>query len=164
MKNSRLQTSKYLSRECSVQVVLVAIDGHLFSDEQWAYMEKKESTCLGKISNRIPGIPMANRVNWSKFPKEAPDFPPSFASKQQTSPRTENLTDPPVITIGRSPALSVGMSGTFVRKARPSDAAFVAMIDSSTKNIRMILQDLGPMTLPGTKKIPIPGGKWPSIY
>ena len=142
----------------------VSVDGHLFSDEQWAYIEKKERSLLGKISNIIPGIPMANRVSWSKFPKGAPDFPPSFASKKQSLPRNETSTDLPVITIGRSPALSVGMSGAFVRKARPSDAAFVAMLDSSTKNIRMILQDLGPMTIPGTEKVPLPGGKWPTMY
>lgn len=145
----------------------VAIDGHLFADEQWAYIEKKQDTYIGKLSGVVPILPTVNRIMSSKFPKVAPEFPPSFANNMSCMPTGGNLIDRghlPVITIGRNPALSTGMSGAFVRKARPSDAAFVAMINSATTSVRMILQDLGPMTIPGTKKTPLPGGKWPTIY
>lgn len=153
----------------------VAVDGHLFSDEQWAYIEKqKNAFSLGKFVEKMPGgllLPTMNRIVSSKYPKRVPDFPPSFASKKGSIAKEQRRTESrdnenhiPVITIGRNPALCYGVSGTFLRKARPSDAAIVAMIGSAKKSVRMILQDFGPMTIPGMKKVTIPGGKWPKLY
>lgn len=48
-------------------------------------------------------------------------------------------------------------------RARPSDDAILAMINSSQKIIRLVLQDLGPVCLPGTKK-GLPGLVWPKNY
>jgi len=85
-------------------------------------------------------------------------FPPHFnkdivagSSNQSRS----NEKDVPLISIGRQ--------GTIVRKSRPSDDAILAMINSSKKIIRMTLQDLGPVCIPGSK-VALPGLKWPKAY
>lgn len=57
----------------------------------------------------------------------------------------------------------MGAAHPVLYKDRPSDDAFVAMIDSSKTIIKMTLQDLGPVCIPGTK-IALPGLSWPKPY
>ena len=59
--------------------------------------------------------------------------------------------------------ISIGRQGSMVSKSRPSDDAIVAMIDSSRSIIRLVIQDLGPITIPGIKKS-VPGLSWPKEY
>lgn len=42
--------------------------------------------------------------------------------------------------------ITMGRYGTLLHTDRPSDDAFIAMIDSSQTIIRMALQDLGPVS------------------
>jgi hypothetical protein len=57
----------------------------------------------------------------------------------------------------------MGRYGTLIPFKRPSDEAFLAMFDSAKTIIRMALQDLGPVCVPGTK-ITLPGCVWPKAY
>ena len=50
-----------------------------------------------------------------------------------------------------------------LRSDRPSDDAFVSMIDSAKSIIKLTLQDIGPVCFPGTK-IALPGCTWPKNY
>jgi len=94
-------------------------------------------------------------VTVSEYPKDkAGEFPPVF--KKSLVPENER-------TEGFLPIISMGRSGALVESDRPSDDAFVAMIDSAKTIIRMTLQDLGPVCIPSTK-IALPGLKWPSAY
>lgn len=140
----------------------VACDGHRFADQQWAFVESKQRTCVGSVIDSMPDyLPMATktRVTVSEYPEGvASVFPPHFnkdivagSSNQSRS----NEKDVPLISIGRQ--------GTIVRKSRPSDDAILAMINSSKKIIRMTLQDLGPVCIPGSK-VALPGLKWPKAY
>jgi hypothetical protein len=61
------------------------------------------------------------------------------------------------------PVVTMGRYGKIIKKARPSDDAFVAMIDSAQEIIRFSLQDMGPVVLPGTKRA-LPGLDWPYAY
>merc|ERR1712113_753253 len=59
----------------------------------------------------------------------------------------------------------MGRYGALLKKARPSDDAIVAMFDSAQHVIRMALQDLGPICLPGVPgPIAVPGCVWPKAY
>lgn len=57
----------------------------------------------------------------------------------------------------------MGAAHPVLHKDRPSDEAFVAMLDSAQKIVKMSLQDLGPVCIPGTK-FALPGLKWPKNY
>ena len=96
-----------------------------------------------------------NRVIISEYPRKvAAEFPPIFS--RNMVPFYEKEDDYiPIITMGRS--------GTLVFKDRPSDDAFIAMIDSAQTIIRLTLQDLGPVCIPNTK-LALPGLKWPKPY
>ena len=61
------------------------------------------------------------------------------------------------------PCITMGRYGQIVKKARPSDDAFVAMIDSAQTIIHFSLQDIGPVCVPGTK-MSLPGCVWPEAY
>ena len=65
--------------------------------------------------------------------------------------------------VNEVPMISMGRYGTILRYARPSDDAFLAMLGSAKKIIRLALQDLGPVCIPGTK-LPLPGCVWPKNY
>lgn len=136
----------------------VANDGHLFANQQWAFIEKKQSGLMGSIAENLPdSMPLLwkNRVIVSEYPKkEANEFPPVFA--REVVPKYEKEDD-------YVPIISMGRSGTLLFKDRPSDDAFIAMIDSAQTIIRMTLQDLGPVCIPNTS-ISLPGLSWPKPY
>jgi hypothetical protein len=133
----------------------VAHDGHLFANEQWKHIEKKQSGCVGQCAEKIPdGIPLIweNRVIISEYPVgKATEFAPLY------SPDIVPRYDVPG---GSVPIISLGRQGGLTIKNRPADDAFLAMIGSAQNVIRMSLQDLGPVCVPKTK-VSLPGLKWP---
>ncbi len=134
----------------------VALDGHLFANEQWAYVQRKQSTILGKVVDKMPDgvfMPIPARVTVSEFPEgKAEIFPPQFQKSVLPSKTMKERDDVPLITIGRP--------GLMYRKARPSDDAIWMMLGSAQTIIRFALQDLGPVCVPKTK-MPLPGLTWP---
>jgi len=150
----------------------VALDAHRYANAQWGYIVKKQSTAWGKFVDRHVSdsldVPRVARVTVSEWPESsAAEFPPFYTIKKLRSGRLSRgpsgfKTDPeiedffvPVITLGRY--------GTILKKARPSDDAFVAMFDSAQTIIRCALQDLGPICVPKTK-MTVPGMVWPLPY
>ena len=136
----------------------VAHDAHNYADTQWAFIEKKQATFLGQILENVPDflpLPAITRVIVSEYPQgEATEFAPQYDTSCVST--YEPLED----TVS---VISVGRQATLVDNDRPADDAFIAMIDASKKIIRMSLQDIGPICLPGTK-IPLPGVGWPKPY
>ena len=132
-----------------------AQDGHLYANEQWAFIESKQSTMCGQCVDKIPDyLPLAAeiRVTVSEWPQNvASEFPPKFR-KALVPKRRKSECDIPIITMGRY--------GALLNKVRPSDDAIWAMLGSAQHTIRMALQDLGPVCIPGSK-IPLPGCVWP---
>lgn len=138
----------------------VARDGHRFANAQWGYIVKKQSTAWGQFVDKHVSdaldVPRVARVTVSAFPESsAAEFPPFYTVKQLTTkltrgPSTKDVDDTlvPVITMGRY--------GTILKKARPSDDAFVAMFNSAQTIIRCALQDIGPICVPKTK-MTVPG-------
>merc|ERR1711935_1249166 len=68
----------------------------------------------------------------------------------------------PLITLGRLGAL-MSATNPVLYKNRPSDDAFVAMIDSTKEIMKFTVQDIGPVCFPGTK-FALPGLTWPKPY
>lgn len=136
----------------------VAHDGHLFANEQWLFIEVNQRTICGEIVNHLPDdmwLCAPTRVTVSEFPVGKADvFPPRYDKKKMAS------YDKPEDSV---PIISVGRYGTLIPFKRPSDDAFLAMFDSAKTIIRLALQDLGPVCVPGTK-ITLPGCVWPKAY
>ena len=142
-----------------------ARDAHLFANAQWGYVVKKQSTAWGRfVDKRLNDaieVPRRARVTVSDYPEEdAAEFPPYYNKKKQLMMRRgpQPQFDPAYV-----PIITMGRYGKLVKKARPSDDAFVAMIESAQTIIRFALQDLGPVALPGTKRA-LPGLEWPKRY
>jgi phosphatidylserine/phosphatidylglycerophosphate/cardiolipin synthase-like enzyme len=134
-------------------------DGHLYANAQWAYIQRKQNSIVGAMVNKLPdGLPLVlkSRVTISEFPhKIATVFAPMYyKSLVPRCPRDSN-DEVPIITMGRY--------GKLLRRKKPSDDAIIAMILSAKTMIRMALQDLGPVCIPGTK-ITVPGSVWPKAY
>jgi phosphatidylserine/phosphatidylglycerophosphate/cardiolipin synthase-like enzyme len=133
----------------------VASDGHIFANEQWSFIENKQSTIGGACIDHLPDclmVPVPTRVTVSEFPKDkAPIFPPKY-KKSLLPKRVRADDDVPMISIGRY--------GAILQKDRPSDDAIWAMLGSAQTIIRLAIQDIGPVCIP-TTKIPLPGCNWP---
>lgn len=133
----------------------VAHDGHLFANEQWKYIERKQAGIIGQCAEKIPdGMPLIwqNRVIVSEYPVTvASEFPPMYY------PSLVPRYDKPEASV---PMISMGRQGALTFKNRPADDAILAMIGASKEIIRMSLQDIGPVCIPKTK-IALPGLKWP---
>ncbi|KAL7547626.1 hypothetical protein ACHAWF_010914 [Thalassiosira exigua] len=142
---------------------MIALDGHRFANQQWQFIETKQSTCIGCCVDAMPdSLPLAlrTRVTVSEWPKGAVTvFPPQF--KKTTVAGTQQLRA--VNPAPHIPLISIGRQGTMVSKSRPSDDAITAMINSAKTIIRLVLQDLGPVCIPRTKKA-LPGLIWPKEY
>ena len=139
----------------------VARDGHRYANQQWGFVESKQKTCVGSVVDMMPdGLPMMlkTRVTVSEWPEGvATIFPPMFSKEVVADVAKERSNEKDV------PLISIGRQGTMVYKSRPSDDAILAMINSSKTIIRMTLQDLGPVCVPGSKQS-LPGLKWPKAY
>ena len=140
-----------------------AKDAHRFANAQWGYIVKKQSTAWGRfVDKRISDsldVPRKARVTVSEYPvSTAAEFPPYYKEARKILGRRPMELDPDYVSI-----ITMGRYGVILKKARPSDDAFVAMIDSAQEIIHMSLQDLGPVCLPGTK-MALPGCIWPYAY
>jgi len=136
-----------------------AYDGHKYANRQWDFVESSQETFWGTIGSKMPDhLPQVSltRVNVSEWPQgEAAEHAPYFRA-QHVKELAEPVDDAvPIITLGRYGALT--------DVDRPSDDAFIAMIDSAQTIIHCALQDLGPVCIPGTK-IALPGTCWPKEY
>ena len=143
----------------------VARDGHRFANQQWRFIEAKQRTLLGYVVNKMPDnveVMKRSRVTVSAWPKRAvpSKFPPQFnRAYVADTPHQSILTD----KANYVPLISIGRQGALFLRHRPSDDAILAMINSSERIIRLVLQDLGPVCLPGTK-LALPGLTWPKKY
>eukprot|EP00934_Nitzschia_sp_Nitz4_P008000 Nitzschia sp. Nitz4//scaffold133_size116822//38545//40270//NITZ4_003802-RA/size116822-processed-gene-0.144-mRNA-1//-1//CDS//3329535381//7990//frame0 len=140
-----------------------AKDAHRYANTQWQYIVRKQSTKWGTFVDRhVPDaleVPRRARVTVSEFPEnKAAEFPPDWKESKLLFKRV-----PPTLDADHIPIITVGRYGALLKKARPSDDAFVAMIDAARDVIHMTLQDLGPMCVPGTK-MAMPGTTWPTAY
>lgn len=137
----------------------VAQDGHLYANEQWAFVEQEQGTLIGKVVSSLPdNMPMMlqTRVTISEWPEGIDEFPPNFT--KAVVPRVQKVA-------GSVPMITMGRYGCMKHNARPSDEAFVAMFDSAKTIIHCALQDLGPITLPGLPgPVAVPGCGWPKEY
>lgn len=145
-----------------------AADAHRFANAQWGYIVKKQATGWGRwVDNNVPDtieLPRRARVTVSEFPiarkaadsNHAAEFPPFYKHKKELSSRAG--FDPDYVK-----CITMGRYGTLLKKARPSDDAFVAMLKSAKQIIRLSLQDLGPPTVQVAKQA-VPGLTWPHRY
>jgi len=136
----------------------VAHDGHLYGNDQWTFVKMKRSTLGTRLVDKWPDriiLPMQTRATLSRYPKDKADkFPPQY--KRTLFPRREKPE-------GAVPVITMGRYGTLLRRKRPSDDAFKAMLGSAKTIIHLAIQDLGPFCIPGTK-ITLPGCVWPQDY
>lgn len=142
----------------------VARDGHRYANAQWAYIVKKQSTAWGRFVDRNISdsldVPRTARVTVSEFPEgSAAEFPPLYNPKNTMIQESRMVRGPSARRANDKafvPVITMGRYGTILKKARPSDDAFVAMFDSAKTVIRCALQDLGPICVPKTK-MTLPG-------
>lgn len=141
----------------------VAYDGHLFANSQWEYISSRQESFWGTLGSRMPdSMPQLAKVRVivSEWPRKvATEHPPKFTMNKVSAVHEgkESLAHAiPVITMGRYGCLTPP-------EDRPSDKAFLAMMGSAKKIIRLALQDLGPVCIPGTR-IALPGCCWPDEY
>ena len=120
----------------------VTRDGHRFANEQWNFVRAKQNTLVGWVVDKMPdGMPLVKRtrVTVSEWPKgKATIFPPQFAKQLIAKTSHQSL----IVDKSKDVKLiSIGRQGSMTFVSRPSDAAIVAMIDSSKTIIRMALQE-----------------------
>jgi len=144
---------------------MITHNAHTFANFHWDFIKRKQDNFFGWIAEKIPdNLPLAwkTRVIISEYPEgTAYEFPPSYIDS--CVPYYDELEGTyPVIGVGRLGAIAKVVH-KILRKDRPADCAFLAMINSSTKSIKMVVQDFGPVSFPGTK-IPLPGLIWPEPY
>jgi len=135
----------------------VAHDAHLFANDQWKWIKYRRGTFCGRIMENVPDrVPrLLKRSNINEWPKgKANAYAPYY--------KRSIVYDAPE---GAVPVISVGRQAVLVGTDRPADDAFIAMIDSATKTIRMALQDLGPMNAQLHDNLPkISPYGWPVEY
>ena len=135
-----------------------AHDGHMYANEQWLFVEIIQTTCCGAVVNHLPDnvmMPLHSRVTVSEWPDgKAGTFPPRY--NKDLVPRYDKPE-------GSVPVITMGRYGTLLLSKRPSDDAFIAMFGAAKTIIRLALQDLGPVCVPGTK-VALPGCVWPKKY
>jgi len=138
---------------------MVAVDGHNFANEQWDFIKSKQETFWGGVSDKLPdGLPQTTpcRVTVTEWPEGITTYPPTFREKYVKDYEME-------IEEGAVPIITMGRYGALLKDDRPSDDAFIAMFDAAESSIRCVLQDLGPVCIPKTKKA-LPGCTWPKNY
>mmetsp|Transcript_16631 Transcript_16631/g.27566 ORF Transcript_16631/g.27566 Transcript_16631/m.27566 type:complete len:580 (+) Transcript_16631:78-1817(+) len=139
----------------------VTHDGHLFANEQWHFIERMQNSFCGYFIDKLPdSLPMAlkSRVTVSEFPPNlASEYPPVY--RKALVPKIMPLRSELQV-----PIISMGRYGKLTRFGqRPSDDGILAMLGSAKTIIRLAVQDLGPVCIPGTK-ITVPGCIWPHEY
>jgi hypothetical protein len=142
----------------------VARDGHRFANLHWGFIKRNQQTCIGSCVEQLPdAMPtvLRTRVTVSEWPVGvANTFPPMFVKQKVAKTANYSRRNSVVEKDGNVdkgvPMITIGRLGTMVYKHRSADDAIIAMINSSQKIIRLVLQDIGPVTIPGTKQA-LPG-------
>jgi len=129
----------------------VAHDGHHYANGEWEFVEEHHRLLDESVLKKLD----LTKVYVSEYPKGIGRFPPRYVEQNMSSPVSSVVNAFPIISMGRY--------GSIVDVNRPSDDAFVHMIESAETIIHMVLQDLGPMCWPDTKKA-LPGTHWPTKY
>ncbi|KAL7471356.1 hypothetical protein ACHAXS_011670 [Conticribra weissflogii] len=142
----------------------IARDGHRFANTQWEFIQYKQESCVGCVVDTLPDylpLLLRTRVTVSEYPEgKAQTFPPMFSRMMVAKSPHQALLDDKTSCI---PLISIGRQGSMVFMSRPADDAILAMINSAKKIIRLVLQDLGPVCIPGSKNA-LPGLVWPKEY
>jgi len=138
----------------------VAIKAHNYANEQWKFVQDNQETVKGWLINKVSDgwlVPTVIRVTISEWPDRATTFAPNFEREHFPTIQGEGSVD-------AIPLLALGRYGTMIGEdARSSDDAFITMFDSAKKSIRLLLQDIGPLTKTVlTKKIIYKS--WPKNY
>jgi hypothetical protein len=146
----------------------VARDAHRYANAQWGYIVKKQSTAWGRfVDKNIPDaldVPRRARVTVSEFPATSTaEFPPYYKDQDKLPTKLMRGPNSRIDVEDLVPCISMGRYGKLLKKARPSDDAFVALFDSAQEIIRLALQDIGPVCIPNTK-MSLPGCTWPYAY
>lgn len=119
----------------------VAIDGHMFANRMWHYINTPELLFKKVCTKFIPAKmhPWDTKtVGVSRFPKDLPKTAPFYVPRQQV--RRTGMT---MISMGRYGALHLA-----AKFANPSDSGFVAMLASAQRFIKLSQQDIGPPAVP----------------
>lgn len=136
----------------------IAHCAHLFCNDHFGYIERKQKKLIGRIVDALPdSLPMVlkARMTITEFPDdEAGEFPPKY--RKRLVPKYKKDED----SINM---IAMGRRGQIGDCDKASDSAFLAMIHSAERIIRLGLQDLGPVCIPNTK-IALPGCTWPHKY
>ena len=131
---------------------------HHYASDHWGYIQRKQSKFIGQLIDKLPDhIPtiFKMRMTVTEFPDEAAgEFPPKY--KNRLMPRYSKKDDDVNI-------IAIGRRGQIGDCDKAADSAFIAMLESAEKIIRLGLQDIGPVCIPGTK-IGLPGTTWPKNY
>jgi phosphatidylserine/phosphatidylglycerophosphate/cardiolipin synthase-like enzyme len=135
----------------------VAHSAHLFANDHWQFIRNKQERLIGRIVDVLPDtMPLVLKVRQSvvEFPdNEAGEFPPAYKKRFMPKYRVPNSV----------PMIACGRRGQLFDADKAADDAFVAMILSARKVLRLGLQDIGPVCIPSTK-IALPGCTWPHEY
>jgi len=109
-----------------------------------------------------------SRISLAPFKRASAIFRPEYLEskhpqgeeeEEERHPSDEDGANAPTIRI-----LSIGRYGKITRLGRrPSDDAMVAMLDAAQSSIKLAIQDLGPVCIPGSK-VALPGTGWPRDY
>ena len=135
----------------------VTYDAHHFADQQWQLMTaEQQDSWMPTVFGLIPSTTIT-KVSMKNYPRDnAPASPPQNTQKMEISTQQqlgESSNIVPIISVGRQGGL-YGPPSTIW----PSDDAILAMINSSQSSMRFIIQDVGPMTVPGVQL------GWPKHY
>eukprot|EP00980_Cylindrotheca_fusiformis_P015997 scaffold4703_cov108-Cylindrotheca_fusiformis.AAC.5 len=144
-----------------------AVDAHYYANKQWSYIQRYQSTCRGQFIDRCISdaidLPLQSRVSVTEYPSDSSEFPPVYKFRKAQKVKLMRLSTASKGTENYVPVITIGRQGTLFQKHRPSDDAFAAMIESTQRIVRLSLQDLGPIKVPGTSNC-LPGLSWPKPY
>eukprot|EP00927_Polykrikos_kofoidii_P073526 TRINITY_DN69556_c0_g1_i1.p1 TRINITY_DN69556_c0_g1~~TRINITY_DN69556_c0_g1_i1.p1 ORF type:complete len:586 (+),score=76.23 TRINITY_DN69556_c0_g1_i1:71-1828(+) len=137
----------------------VALDGHHFVDKIWLYMGTAIShdlitRILLYAPDWMPTVSVS-RICLGHYPltSDMDEMPPLFRDEGEIIERPLQNSIP-IISMGRYGAIN---------DENGSDTGIITLLSSAQSIIRMSLQDLGPLMLPGSNSA-IPGGVWPAEY
>lgn len=148
----------------------VTHDAYLYANTHWKLIERLSSAkkllafrCVKMVFHSSYLL-----VRWPKSPTTT-KLPPMYQKNLIAERKNGTMDDPAskpmmgnqvnIITMGRLGK----MSGIPHFNKRVSDDGMVALFSSAKRTIRLALQDIGPIAIPGTK-IKIPGSRWPKKY
>lgn len=113
--------------------------------------------CRASFADTFPddiSVVFKTKVTVSEFPQGV----------TKTFPPMDDARSMPHHNVDKEIPITVSVHlGTILKFARPFDNTFIAMQMSAEKAIRVTLQDIDPVNVPGTRR-PLPGVVWPKLY